>query len=433
MFRNLRLKLTLVNMSIIALLFLLLTTSAYFLVQDRMERNSQLFMERIADDLIRGFPMGPPPLGDPPPVRPLPDAPPPPPPGGPPPDRPHHLGGPLPLVFFVKLDANDNIVSFSPFLSLSDSYLSGLVDESLDTDKERGTMEFRQTEYAFLKAPLPKNQGMFIIYKDLSHDNEALQLMITALSCTGLLCVILSFFGSLLVANKAMHPIQQAWQQQKDFLADASHELRTPLSVIQMNLEAIRANPEEAVYQQAKWLDNISEVTFGMSKLVDSLLFLARVDSRQQLLQKEPFALHQAVGLAASLFLPMAEGKQITLLIQTAEEVRYCGDEAKIRQVVGILLDNAIRHTPENGSISISLTCQQQTAILTVTDTGEGIEDKHLDKIFNRFYQVDSARAKGGTGLGLSIAKWIVESHGGTITATSIPGTATTRDRKSVV
>ena len=423
MFRNLRLKLTLVNMSIIALLFLLLTVGAYFLVQDRMEKNTELFMDRMADDLINGAHIMLPPPVNGPPEGPLPGGPPPP--GGLP-LAGHPSNGPMPLFFFVRLDTNEDIVSFSPFLSLSNSYLTALVEETLDIDNVRGSFEFRETEYSYLKAPLPKNQGMFIIYKDATHDKTALRLMITALSFTGLICVILSFFGSLIVANKAMYPIQQAWQQQKDFLADASHELRTPLSIIQMNLEAVRANPEETVQEQTKWLDNIAEVTFGMSKLVDSLLFLARIDSRQQLLQKEYFALHQAVVLTANPFLPMAQVKNISLSIRAAEEIYYFGDEAKIRQVIGILLDNAIRHTPESGSITTSLKCQNQTAVLSVTDTGEGIASEHLDKIFNRFYQVDSARAKGGTGLGLSIAKWIVETHGGTIAVASIPGKETT-------
>lgn len=234
--------------------------------------------------------------------------------------------------------------------------------------------------------------------------------------------MILSIFGSLFMANKAMVPIQNAWQQQKEFLADASHEFRTPLAVIQTNLEIVRDNPTETVSSQEQWLNNIYEETICMTTLVESLLFLARADSHQQLLTKEHFVLPQAVSKSVELLRPVGNAKGITLIMKSQEEFLYHGDESKLRQVVNILLDNALRHTPTGGRIMVTLENLQQHILLSVTDTGEGIAPEHLDKIFERFYQSDSSRSQGGTGLGLSIAKWIVESHNGRISVVSSIG-----------
>lgn len=162
-----------------------------------------------------------------------------------------------------------------------------------------------------------------------------------------------------------------------------------------------------------------------MTKLVDSLLFLARADSHQQFLQKSTFDFGKAVWLASTPFGPSAERKNIKLIIQT-ENVTYLGDESKLCQVVGILTDNAIRNTLAGGAVTIALHRTLNSVILSVRDTGEGIAAEHLDKIFNRFYQANPSRSDGGAGLGLSIAKLIVESHDGTIAVSSSPGAGAT-------
>ncbi|EGO62561.1 sensor histidine kinase [Acetonema longum] len=267
---------------------------------------------------------------------------------------------------------------------------------------------------------------MLIIFEDITREQNTLHILIATLSATGVVCLALSLFGSLFMANRAMVPIQTAWQQQKDFLADASHELRTPLAIIQTNLEVVRENQTATVSSQDNWLRNIQEETACMTKLVKSLLFLAQADSRQQLLVRNDFSLNQMVTAAAEAFQPLAASQGITLNVSVEAGIRYYGDEAKIRQLIGILLDNAIRHTPPDGKIRVQLEQSKSAAALSVADSGEGISSEHLDKIFERFYQVDKSRAKGGAGLGLSIAKWIVESHRGTIRVASEPGAGTT-------
>jgi len=249
--------------------------------------------------------------------------------------------------------------------------------------------------------------------------------LVLALVATGFVCLILSLLASIFMANRALLPIQRAWQQQKDFLADASHELRTPLAVIQTNLEIVMKSPDETVASQDKWLSNIQEESEQMAALVNSLLFLARADSQQQMLTKALFALDQAAAGAAAPFTGIAAAKGLELEVAVGSEATLCGDENRVRQVIGILLDNAIRHTPQGGKVSLQLLRSDNKAMMIVADSGEGIDARYLDKIFDRFYQVDSSRFKGGAGLGLALAKWIIEHHGGRIQVASTPGSGT--------
>ncbi|MDF2568889.1 MAG: sasA 9 [Sporomusa sp.] len=405
MFRKLRLQLTLVNMCIMAILFLLLTTGSYFFVQDRLTTGAFFFLKRLSDDLISGKFSDLPPHPGPPPGEP-----------GPGPGF-----GPGHFAFFVRVNNYGQVVDHSSNQPLSAEPLAALAKQALALGCEQGAIQFEQIDYVFLKADIPSQTDAYLLFQDFSREKNAMHIVITALILIGLICIFLSFFGSLYMANKAMVPIQQAWQQQKDFLADASHELRTPLAVIQTNLEIVRSCPQDTIREHERWLDNIHTEMLCMTKLVDSLLFLARAASHQQFLQKSSFDLGEAVHLAGELFRPLAESKNIKLLIQT-ESLLYLGDECKLCQVVSILLDNAIRHTSAGGSIAITLQRVKKSVILTVQDNGEGIGAEHLEKVFNRFYQADPARADDGAGLGLSIAKLIVERHGGIISAISSPG-----------
>ena len=424
MFRKLRRQLTLVNMGIMALLFLILTAGSYLFAQDRLATGAAFFLKRVAADLISGK------LNDLPPrpnreerMGPEPDPGPGPRPGPAPIFAPGF--GPGPSVFFVRLNEQGNIIANSSNLALSAEDLAHLLAEARRLDSDQGTVTFAQVEYNYLQANIPGQTDYYLIFQDFSREKNALQIVITALILIGLICVFLSFFGSRYLANKAMIPIQQAWQQQRDFLADASHELRTPLAVIQTNLEVVRSAPEDTIKDHEHWLENIQTEVSCMTKLVDSLLFLARADSHQQILNQNDFDFGKAVCLAGAPFIPAAERKQVKLRIQT-ETITYFGDESKLCQVVAILTDNAIRHTPAGGMITISLKHTIDSILLIIQDTGEGIAAEHLPKIFNRFYQANQARADGGAGLGLSIAKLIVESHKGTIKVNSSPGAGAT-------
>ncbi|HBS58325.1 MAG TPA: two-component sensor histidine kinase [Firmicutes bacterium] len=223
--------------------------------------------------------------------------------------------------------------------------------------------------------------------------------------------------------NRMLHRIQTGVEQQQRFVADASHELRTPLAVIQTNLEIVRGNTDESVAAQHNWLNNIQEEVGYMTKLVDSLLFLARVDARQIPCENARFPLETAVRHTVMPFEPLAETKNIALTMQT-EPLTYYGDEAKIKQLLGILLDNALRYTPAGGNVTVHLYKSPQAVHIDVADTGPGIAAEYLEKIFDRFFQVDPSRSKelGGTGLGLAIAKCLAACQRARIKVKSRPG-----------
>ncbi|MEN6413949.1 MAG: ATP-binding protein [Veillonellales bacterium] len=422
MFKKLRLKLTVINMSIMLALFFLLILGTYYFSQINMANHADSLAQKIMEDIQDGRITDLPQRENPPDgLSPVP--PPPAPPGPLPLPRPERPPGPN--FFFVETSPDGSITFHSSGHSLPAEQLSLLTRETLQTNSPKGSIVSNQINYSFYQSPLKNQPGTLLLFHDNSQEKTILQFQAAALLLVGLICSLLSFGASFFLANRAMIPIQKAWQQQKDFLSDASHELRTPLAVIQTNLDIVRGSPDETVADQRKWLDNIQEETVCMSNLVNSLLFLSRADSHQQKLILEPLSVNLAIAEAAAPFEAMAAAKAVSLKLLAASPLESFGDAARIKQVINILLDNAIRHTPSGGHIQISLRQKGSQNIITIADSGEGIPAECLDKIFDRFYQVDQSRAKGGSGLGLSIAKWIIESHGGTITVASTLGKGT--------
>lgn len=411
-------RLTLVNVTIILLLFVILTVGAYFFFQHDMNRRTDSIAGRLSADIkagritdlpqFNGTRSGPPAVPR--------DAPP----GFPPGPPPGHN------FFFVKTSPAGSVTFQSSGQPLEGNQLAALAAMALAGESVKGTVSLDQGRYTYYRSPLESEPGTLILFRDMEQDLVMLRLLLTALTVVGAICALLSFAASYFMARRAIGPIKTAWKQQSDFLSDASHELRTPLAVIQTNLDIVLDNGGETVASQHKWLTNIREEAIHMAKLVDSLLFLARADSNQQPLDIRPFPLGTALLRAAAPFEPLAAAKGITLKYTADGAFNGYGDEARIKQVIGILLDNAIRHTPAGGEVKAELARSGLKTVLAVTDTGEGIAPEYHDKIFDRFFQVDRSRNDSGAGLGLAIAKWIVESHGGTIEVNSIPGEGTT-------
>jgi len=217
--------------------------------------------------------------------------------------------------------------------------------------------------------------------------------------------------------------LDRAFQSQKKFVADASHELRSPLTVIRGNLDLLRRNLGKRDRQES--LRALEAETTRMVKIVDDLLFLAEVDSGQ-LGQQEIVTLKEILVGELERVRPLAKSRQF--VVHRSEDLVVRGDAQRLKQLIGNLVDNAIRHTPEDGTISLSLFRDGDWACLEVSDTGIGIERRHLPHIFNRFYRVDAARSrsKGGAGLGLALVKEIAEQHGGKVEVTSEPDRGST-------
>ncbi|ATW27063.1 sensor histidine kinase [Candidatus Formimonas warabiya] len=434
MFRKLRWQLTFFNAGIIALLFVLLIMGTYLLSQNQMERMTRQMAQSLARDIVTGKITDLPPAweedkhpGQEPEIMvpPFTHE------GNPPgegrdnfpgsavdlPPRP----GLYPLAFFVEISAQGEIIKTSSFFPLKQTDLKTLVQDMLKMPDQEGRLSINQTGYYYLKTNLPERKGMLFVFQDLSPERNARMSVMTALSLAGITCLLLSLAGSLFMANRAIIPIQKSWEQQKGFLADASHELRNPLTVMQTNLEAVLSDPKEMVGNQEKWLHNIGEEISYMAKMVDSLLFLARVDSQQQFLSKDYFSLHDMVNMVVESFQTIAAAQEKSLDYEGRDKVSCYGDEFRMKQVISILVDNAIKYSPAGGRIRVGLEQIGHVAVISVADNGYGMEPEHLDKIFQRFYQIDKSRSKGGAGLGLAIAKLIVEKHRGIIRVSSVP------------
>lgn len=241
------------------------------------------------------------------------------------------------------------------------------------------------------------------------------------------LCFVLVYGASVLISKLALSPIQKAWQKQLDFTADASHELRTPLAVMLTNLELIMDNPAETVESQNKWLRNIYAENLRMTKLVDNLLTLSRADTNEQSLEVTTFMLDEAIRDTLVPLEPALTRKEVVLKTHLEQGISFCGDQKRLMQLVVLLVDNAIKYMGRPGSLDVLLKQSVKQIELTVSDTGVGIAEEHIDKLFDRFYRISKAHSKenDGSGLGLSIAKWIVESHHGTIRVESTIGVGT--------
>jgi heavy metal sensor kinase len=228
------------------------------------------------------------------------------------------------------------------------------------------------------------------------------------------------------LANTFDHMIEhldRVFQSQKYFVADASHELRGPLTVIRGNLDLLKRKLGEE--ERRRSLKAIERESIRMSKIVDDLLLLTEIESGQ-------LAQPQRVLLKDILSEELERARTLTgsreIAVSQPEDLAINGDAQSLKQLLGNLVDNAIKYTPEQGTITLSLFRDGSWARLEVTDTGIGIPPEHLPHIFDRFYRVDKARsrASGGTGLGLAIVKGIAEQHGGKVNVTSEPGKGST-------
>jgi signal transduction histidine kinase len=222
--------------------------------------------------------------------------------------------------------------------------------------------------------------------------------------------------------NAMAQNLEKAEQQRRHMVADVAHELRTPLSNIRGYLEAVK---DGVVQPDAQTIDTIYQQVLHLSRLVEDLRLLALAEAGALKLDLRPDSMEELLKKAVDAFSPRATAKGLTLDLEVDDNLPLVSmDRTRISQVLSNLMDNAIFHTSEGGRVSVKAVEKQGRVLVSVSDTGVGIEEEALEHIFDRFYRVDPSRnrATGGAGLGLTIAKQIVEAHGGTIQAESAPG-----------
>jgi signal transduction histidine kinase len=260
--------------------------------------------------------------------------------------------------------------------------------------------------------------------RQLSDQDRVLNQYLTGLVILGFIASFLLALISWWLAGRSLSPAQKAWDQQQNFVSNASHELRTPLTLMRATAEiGLRAHPSR---EQEKILQDIVDETDYMNHLVDDLLLLSRLDAHRLQLAIDVIPVSELIAETVRQMEKLGLEKGITLTTAVLKG-NILGDSARVRQVLLILIDNALRFTPENGIIHISTQPSGKFIEIVVADNGPGITPEHLAHLFERFYQVRTNAANDGrsNGLGLSIAKALIEAQNGTIRIESTPGKGT--------
>ena len=262
------------------------------------------------------------------------------------------------------------------------------------------------------------------VIQDRSTEKATLDAMLRLLLVGGVVVVVVAIGFGTVYARRALVPIRESLsnqrlslRRQREFAADASHELRTPLTVVRSSLEFLRRHPAEPVAEVGGALDDIDSEVDRMTSLVDDLLLLARSDSGAVPLSRQPLDLGDVAASAASAMAKPAGAKDVRVLVDP-EPAMVEGDSVRLRQLVMILVDNAIRHSPAGGEVRVAVRRDGGAALLDVEDQGRGVRPEDMPHLFDRFWRASGAPS-GGTGLGLAIAKWIVDRHRGTITVSN--------------
>lgn len=337
--------------------------------------------------------------------------------------QPENTGGSeqVQLPFFVVAigKRGELEVSGNSFYDLSDEdAVLGITLLALDAEDQVGVLSDYGLRYLKTNSPM----GQRIVFSDMSSEKAAIASLSKSCAFVGSIS-LLAFLGiSILLAHWAVKPVDQAWKQQKQFVADASHELKTPLTVILTNAELLQY-PDYDETMKAQFVQSILSMSHKMRELVESLLELARIDNGtvKECLEKVNFSELLSDEAEAFEALFFEKGRDLSLSIQPDIFVR--GSESHLRQLLGILLDNALKYSTLDGDITVSLSWHGSHCTMGVANPGPEISREDLRNIFKRFYRVDQARGLNGSyGLGLSIAQSIVGVHKGKIWAESKKG-----------
>ena len=249
--------------------------------------------------------------------------------------------------------------------------------------------------------------------------------LIETFAAAALAALLLVGGGGYFLVRKSTAPIERSMEHMRRFMADAAHELRTPIAILRTQADVALERPRESDQDRTAF-QSIERETARLGRIVGDLLTLARADAGERPIAREPLYLDDAAAEAVDAVRALAEHKRIQIEVGTFEEAKISGDATLVRQLLLIVLDNAIKYTPEGGHVRLDVSSQNGTAAVVVTDTGVGIAADQLPLVFERFYRGEPARRDvEGAGLGLAIARWIADAHGAHIDIRSTPGAGT--------
>jgi len=300
-------------------------------------------------------------------------------------------------------------------------------DTFADTKSSKGEP---QRIYAFA-VTVNGTPGVVQIGRSTEPEEAALSQLRIVLLAVLAVSIVPAVGGGYLLSGRALRPIKTAMDSQRTFIADASHELRTPVAVVRTNAELLKRHlgPDTghtAASDQVA-LDDILSESDRLGRMVDQMLTLAEADAGQRTVLSSEVSLNELIDEVARSMRSIAETRQMLLETRLTDDVSVNGDPGRLRELVSVLLDNAVKYADAGGRVEVALRREHRKAIIEVSDNGPGIPRDALPHVFDRFYRVDEARSResGGTGLGLAIARHIVDAHGGTINIESSAGGGT--------
>lgn len=263
--------------------------------------------------------------------------------------------------------------------------------------------------------------GVVQLGRSLRADRMAVNLLALVLVPIGLGALALAGVGGVFMAGRAMRPVQEAFQRQRAFIADASHELKTPLTLIRADAEVHLRGLSDPNGRDL--IEDLLGETERMDAVLSDLLLLARLDAGKLAVSREPFDLSVVVRDVVERFSSRAVAGGHRIEAPLASEIPVLGDADRVAQILVALLDNALRFTPSGGRIVIGADRRDGQVLLTVADSGPGLGPEHVGRVFDRFFRVETARSRdhGGTGLGLAIARDLARAQGGDLTAAAAP------------
>ena len=325
------------------------------------------------------------------------------------------------LPFFtVQIGSRgEQITSGGGYFDLSDrEYIQQIVDLALDADQESGKL--RDYNLRYLKTVSPR--GVSIVFADTATEEATLRSLVYSCLSIFLAAMVVFLALSILLSRWAIKPVAKAWDQQRQFVADASHELKTPLAVIMASAELLQ-NSEVPEDDKRKFSENILSMTYQMRSLVENMLEMARVDNGAVKMELAPLDFSQLVSDAVLSFQLLYEEKNLGLESDICDGISLQGSEPHLFQILDVLLDNAMKYSTAGGNVRVKLVQSGRNCTLSVASPGEPISKEDLKNIFKRFYRTDKARSRNGSyGLGLSIAEAVVTAHKGKIWAESAGG-----------
>lgn len=393
MLKKLRVKFVCINMLIVTGMLCVIFGMIYSFTRQNLQAESLRMMEDIAKD---PFQMG----------------------------TPYELPSGVRLPYFaLQIGPRGKLLAVGGgYYDLSDTeFLQDVVSQALVAQEQTGLLEDYNLRY-YRKIGLT---SQILVFADVTSEQATLGNLTRTCAAIGT-ASLLAFFGiSLLLARWAVKPVDRAWSQQKQFVADASHELKTPLTVIMTNAELLQEpGLEEA--DRSQFSGNILAMSRRMRGLVESLLELTRVDNGAVNLSVAEVDFSALAEDAVLPFEPLFFEKGMVLESEVEPGIRLRGSAEHLRQVPEILLDNAMKYADPASTVQVRLVRHGRECLLSVANRGPEIAREDLKNIFKRFYRVDQARSMGGSyGLGLSIAESIVQTHRGRIWAESAGGTNT--------